>query len=205
MKKIIFIAIAGLLAISATAQQLKTAQGITTITTIEKPKKEWKAVPIEKGFEQSVELGAGPAVDDDLCFLSAEYIAGYRFNDIFFVGGGTGFDWEVDEGSLAMPIFANIRAYAMPKSRWQPVFGLSAGVVFKVDGVDDDYGYNTEHSPIGIHLNPTIGVNYRINQKYSCYCTVGYMLKTVEEYHNGNRYDWIYSANCLSIKLGFTF
>ena len=168
MKKIIFIAIAGLFAISATAQQLKTAQGITTITTIEKPKKEWKAVPIEKGFEQSVELGVSPALGDDLCFLSAEYIAGYRFNDILFVGGGTGFDWEVDEGSLAMPIFANIRAYAMPKSRWQPVFGLSAGVVFKVDGVDDDR-YTTEHSPIGIHLNPTIGVNYRINQKYSCF------------------------------------
>ena len=168
MKKIIFIAIAGLLAISATAQQLKTAQGITTITTIEKPKKEWKAVPIEKGFEQSVELGVSPALDEELCFLSAEYIAGYRFNDIFFVGGGTGIDWEVIEGSLAMPIFANIRAYAMPKSRWQPVFGLSAGVVFKVDGVDDDYSHITEHSPIGIHLNPTIGVNYRINTKYSC-------------------------------------
>ena len=57
MKKIIFIAIAGLLAVTATAQQLKSAQGITTITTIEKPKKEKKIFPIEKGFEQSVELG----------------------------------------------------------------------------------------------------------------------------------------------------
>ncbi len=204
MRKLVLVVAACLLATTAFAQQLKTAQGITIETYTPAPEPEPKKIlPIEKGFEQSVELGAGPALDDDLCFLSAEYIAGYRFNDIFFVGGGTGIDWEVSEGSLAIPLYATTRAYILPKSRWQPFFGLSLGTVFRVSEFDD-WGYN--HKDVGLHLNPSIGVNYRINQKYSCYCAVGYMYRDmVYSYgdYDHNKYDQ--PANCLSIKLGFTF
>ena len=102
MKKIIFLAIASLLAVTATAQQLKTAQGITTITTIEKPK---KVFPIEKGFEQSVELGVSTDFDGEW-IPSAEYIAGYRLTKNIFVGGGTGIEWlKYWSGrSVAMPL-----------------------------------------------------------------------------------------------------
>lgn len=201
MRKLVLVVAACLLATTAFAQQLKTAQGITIETYTPapepEPKKEKKILPIEKGFEQSVELGTTPDFVYGFWFLSAEYIAGYRFNDIFFVGGGTGIDWEVSSGSLAIPLYATTRAYILPKSRWQPFFGLSLGTVFRVSELEDWY-YN--HKDVGLHLNPSIGVNYRINQKYSCYCAVGYMYRDME-----HKYYKDYSASCLSIKLGFTF
>ena len=201
MKKLVLVVAACLLASTAFAQQLKTAQGITIETYTPapepQPKKEKKILPIEKGFEQSVELGTTPDFGYGYFFLSAEYIAGYRFNDILFVGGGTGIDWEVNSGSLAIPLYATTRAYILPKSRWQPFFGLSLGTVFRVSELE---GWYHNHKDVGLHLNPSIGVNYRINQKYSCYCAVGYMYRDME-----HKYDKDYSAHCLSIKLGFTF
>lgn len=201
MKKLVLVVAACLLASTAFAQQLKTAQGITIETYTPTPEPEPKKIlPIEKGFEQSVELGAGPALGDDLCFLSAEYIAGYRFNNTFFVGGGTGIEWETEDDSLAIPLYATTRAYFLPKSRWQPFVGLSLGAVFRASEVEYNYHTHYSYENIGLHLNPSIGVNYRINQKYSCYCAVGYMYRDME-----NKYYEVFPANCLSIKLGFTF
>lgn len=198
MRKLVLVVAACLLATTAFAQQLKTAQGITIETYTPTPEPEPKKIlPIEKGFEQSVELGTTPDFGYGFCFLSAEYIAGYRFNDILFVGGGTGLELKLSAAySLAIPLYATTRAYILPKSRWQPFFGLSLGAVFRVG--NDSWWH---HSDVGLHLNPSIGVNYRINQKYSCYCAVGYMYRDMESKY----YDEDYSANCLSIKLGFTF
>ena len=201
MKKIIFLAIASLLAVTATAQQLKTAQGITTITTIEKPKKPKKPnktfAPIERGFEQSVEVGISPVLDDDEVFLNLEYIAGYRFNKNLFLGGGTGLEWFLDFNSFAIPIYANTRLYLLPKSRWQPFISLSLGVLVPI--IQD----GREHYVQGFHphINPSVGVNYRINSKYSCYLNLGYMPR----WTYNERANWDYSYDCLTIRLGFTF
>ncbi len=203
MKKIIFLAIASLLAVTATAQQLKTAQGITTITTIEKPKKPKEPKKtlalIERGFEQSVEVGVSPDLSyrADL-FASAEYIGGYRFNDYIFTGGGTGLEWYMSGGALAVPIYANTRIYLLPKSRWQPFISLSLGVLVPIADSDGEC-----YDGIQLHINPTIGVNYRINSKYSCYLNLGYMPRwTYYDSYYGYRY---YDNHCLTIRLGFTF
>ena len=191
MKKIIFLAIVSLLAVTATAQQLKTAQGITTITTIEKPKKPKKTLaPIEQGFEQSVEVSVNPG---DEIFASAEYIAGYRFNSYLFLGGGTGLELLLNYNSLAMPIYANARLYLLPKSRWQPFISLSLGAIVPIanDGSE-------QHNGIQPHINPSVGVNYRINNKYSCYINLGYMPRWTI-------YESSYIFHDLTIRLGFTF
>lgn len=205
MKKIIFLAIASLLAVTATAQQLKTAQGITTITTIEKTKKPKKLnktfAPIERGFEQSVEVGISPDLSyrADL-FASAEYIGGYRFNDYIFTGGGTGLEWYMSGGALAMPIYANARLYLLPKSRWQPFISLSLGVLVPIADSDGEC-----YDGIQLHINPTIGVNYRINSKYSCYLNLGYMPRWSYTYNEYLGYSREYDNHCLTIRLGFTF
>ncbi|MBE6193037.1 MAG: hypothetical protein E7139_03775 [Rikenellaceae bacterium] len=202
MKKIIFLAIASLLAVTATAQQLKTAQGITTITTIEKPKKPKEPkktlAPIERGFEQSVEVGVNNNLEwngDD--FLSAEYIAGYRFNDILFIGGGTGLESFLQDHTLAISIYANARLYLLSKSRWQPFISLSLGGSVRI-AEGDYYRYND----IQPHINPTVGINYRINSKYSCYLNLGYIPRWIDDDSKG-RYN--YNLDCLTIRLGFTF
>ena len=199
MKKIILLAIASLLAVTATAQQLKTAQGLTTITTIEEPKKPKKPkktlAPIERGFEQSVEVGVNPTTDDEYYFLNLEYIAGYRFNNYLFLGGGTGLESLLKYYPLAMPIYANARLYLRPKSRWQPFFSLSLGALIPI-AINDRLCCED----IQPHINPTVGVNCRINSKYSCYINLGYMPRWTTNY---NQYGYI--NNCLTFRLGFTF
>ena len=192
MKRFIILAAALLCAVAANAQQLKTAQGIT-IESEPEPKPKKTLVPTGRGFEQSVEVGGHLCLEDisDL-FVSAEYIAGYRFNNYLFLGGGTGLEWCIYGGDLAIPIYANARLYLLPKSRWQPFVSLSLGALVPL-AVGWNYRYNYDGTQL--HINPTIGVNYRINNKYSCYLNLGYMPR------------WLYYYNdpCLTIRLGFTF
>ena len=206
MKRFIILAAALLCAVTTNAQQLKTAQGIT-IETYEpkpepKPKKPKKTfAPIERGFEQSVEVGASPALDDDEVFLNLEYIAGYRFNSYLFLGGGTGVELLLKHNSLAIPIYANARLYLLPKSRWQPFISLSLGAIVPIVASGIEY-----HNGIQPHINPTVGVNYRINSKYSCYLNLGYMPRwTIHEYRSSYIYYYGYDYHCLTIRLGFTF
>ena len=196
MKRFIILAAVLLCAVAANAQQLKTAQGIT-IETYEpkpepKPKKPKKTLThTGRGFEQSVEVGVSPDLDMD-AFLNLEYIAGYRFNDYIFTGGGTGLEWYMNGGALAMPIYANARIFLLPKSRWQPFISLSLGAIVPIAASGSKY------QP---HINPTVGVNYRINNKYSCYINLGYMPRWT---YCDSYYGYLY-YNCLTIRLGFTF
>lgn len=205
MKRFIILAAALLCAVAANAQQLKTAQGIT-IETYEpkpepKPKKPKKTfAPIERGFEQSVEVGTAPGLGYGNLFVSAEYIAGYRFNNYLFLGGGTGLEWYMSGGALAMPIYANARIYLLPKSRWQPFISLSLGVLAPIADSDGECYDGTQ-----LHINPTIGVNYRINNKYSCYLNLGYMPRWAYYYNEYFDYTNEYDDHCLTIRLGFTF
>ncbi|MBR7183705.1 MAG: hypothetical protein IKD41_06935 [Alistipes sp.] len=189
MKRFIILAAALLCAVTTNAQQLKTAQGITIETEPEpKPKKTF--APIERGFEQSVEVGVHSELFYDVS-ISGEYIAGYRFNNYLFLGGGTGLEWYINGGDCAIPIYANARLYLLPKSRWQPFVSLSLGALVPIAEGSGFYHY--DGTPL--HINPTIGVNYQINNKYSCYLNLGYMPR------------WLYYYNdpCLTIRLGFTF
>ena len=190
MKRFIILAAVLLCAVAANAQQLKTAQGIT-IETEPEPKPKKTLSPTERGFEQSVEVGGHLCLDYISDFLvSAEYIAGYRFNNYLFLGGGTGLELLLNYNSLAMPIYANARLYLLPKSRWQPFVSLSLGALVRIAEGD-----NLSYDDIQPHINPSIGVNYRINSKYSCYLNLGYM---------GRRADYT-GYQCLTIRLGFTF
>ncbi len=202
MKRFIILAAALLCAVAANAQQLKTAQGIT-IETYEpkpepKPKKTFSS--IERNFEQSVEVGTAPKPGHGGLFVSAEYIAGYRFNNNLFLGGGTGLEWEISYVNFAIPIYANARLYLLPKSHWQPFISLSLGALVPITEEDDDICYDGTQ----LHINPTIGVNYRINSKYSCYLNLGYMPRWT--YYYDGHFGYInYDDHCLTIRLGFTF
>ena len=200
MKRFIILAAALLCAVAANAQQLKTAQGITIETEPEpKPKKTF--APIERGFEQSVEVGVHSELFYDVS-ISGEYIAGYRFNNYLFLGGGTGLEWYINGGDCAIPIYANARLYLLPKSRWQPFVSLSLGALVPIAEGSGFYHY--DGTPL--HINPTIGVNYRINNKYSCYLNLGYMPRWLYYYYN-EYYGHTRSEDLhyLTIRLGFTF
>lgn len=217
MKRFIILAAALLCAVAVNAQQLKTAQGITIETyepkpepepRIKKPKKTF--APIERGFEQSVEVGVSPAVAYTECvYMNLEYIAGYRFNKNLFIGGGAGLDLKVctSDSSLAIPIYAHARAYSRQFGRWQPYFGISVGTAIGLTSYDGDgyYDYYDYYHPIvGLQLNPTLGCSFRINNSLSCYCSIGWMMKSMNQYYNGHL-DGCIMDHTISIRIGVTF
>ena len=180
MKRFIILAAALLCAVAANAQQLKTAQGIT-IETEPEPKPKKTLVPTERGFEQSVEVG-GFYTTDDWFFIGAKYIAGYRFNKTLFVGGGTGFEFEVWDGIATIPVFANAKAY-IGNWRLTPFIGLSiGGRIDLTNDLPNDHGYTIK--PFGIYCDPHIGVEYTI-KRYAFNLKLGWSLVNYIDYYDG--------------------
>lgn len=183
MKRFIILAAALLCAVTANAQQLKTAQGITIETYAPALEPEPKKVFFDKifakdqytGFEQSVSLCFATELTDAGVVIDLHYMAGYRFNSYLRAGGGIGFG-IIDGGDLTLPLYANIRGY-FTKSRLKPFMDISIGY-------DISFGE--------FYLHPNFGADFRINDKLSCYLSVGYRLDG-------------YFDDCLSINLGFTF
>ena len=189
MKKLVLVVAACLLASTAFAQQLKTAQGITieTYTPAPEPEPEPglpKASFLGKifakdqytGFEQSVELCFVPELDDIFLMIDLHYMAGYRFNNYLRASGGVSFGIDTNSG-LYLALYANIRGY-FTKSRLKPFIDISVGPDIFCGGV---------------YLNPNIGADFRINNNLSCYLSVGY--RPVDEF----------SVHCLSANLGVNF
>ncbi|MBQ7310846.1 MAG: hypothetical protein IJW88_04885 [Alistipes sp.] len=203
MKRFIILAAALLCAVATNAQQLKTAQGIT-IESEPEPKPKKTLTHTGRGFEQSVEVGVHSELLYD-AIISGEYIAGYRFNNYLFLGGGTGLEWYINGGDCAIPIYANARLYLLPKSRWQPFVSLSLGALVPIAKGSDSGYYRKHYDGTQLHINPTIGVNYRINSKYSCYLNLGYMPRWLYHYYHYNGYKYTSDRDCLTIRLGVTF
>ena len=173
MKRFIILAAALLCAVTANAQQLKTAQGIT-IETYEpkpepKPKKPKKTLsPTERGFEQSVEVNIGS--DADYLIVGANYTAGYRFNNYIFAGGGTGLNFWSDNGSAIIPVYANVRGYFM-KTRLKPFASLSIGtdiIMYNLDNMSQSEYW------ADLHLATNVGASYRLTDKLDCQISLGY-------------------------------
>ncbi len=193
MKRFIILAAALLCAVAVNAQQLKTAQGITIETyepkpepepRIKKPKK--TLAPIERGFEQSVEVNIGS--DTDYLIVGANYTAGYRFNNYIFAGGGAGLNFWSQGGSAIIPIYANVRGYFM-KTRLKPFASLSIGtdiIMYNLDNISQSE-YRAD-----LHLATNVGASYRLTDKLDCQISLGY------RFINGN-------CQFITVNMGVTF
>lgn len=155
----------------AQAQLITTSQGVRTT---HKPtiKKQNAGV---KGFEQMAE--GTLACADGLC-LGADYIAGYRFNDYFFLGGGTGIEFEVFEGILFFPkLYLHTRGY-FTKKKVKPFVGASIGINA------EDFEYEK------VYANLQVGMSCYINKNIDWTLSGGFC-------YNG--YGWF------QFRTGFTF
>ena len=100
MKKSVFIAliVALMLPTIASAQLITSAQTITV--------KEKRVV--EGHYEQSIELPLATNfddLDDETNYVGINYIGGYRFSNLFFLGAGVGinFNYFYDESDWGYP------------------------------------------------------------------------------------------------------
>ena len=148
----------------------------------EKVKKELPSLkPITRGFESNITAGVNYLEEDDVVSVTLDYIGGYRFNNLLFVGLGVGAHIE-DEDDYSIPIFAHARTY-FSKTRWQPFIALSTGVEI-IESYEETF-YTT------LYFEPAVGVNYRATSGFGINMQLG-----------GG---FIHGYYGLSFKLGCTF
>lgn len=185
MKRFI-ISIAAILAVAAADAQLISSSSI--VVTRE------KLPDVKRGYQQSVDLSYNSQIDKKFgSSIDINYIGGFRFNNTFFLGLGTGLNLDVTDKSIPdipyedmhlpvnlvnIPVYAHFRAYFL-KTRWTPFFALSVGGRFSASrDLDLELG-KVQYSTIGVLLNPQIGVNYRTGAKGNIYLSVGFRGQTM--------------------------
>ncbi len=177
----------------------------------------------QKGFGSIVELSSTLASNNLFDNASIRYIAGYRFNNQIYMGGGIG---------------ANIHYYSLPSDYYDSNndmllapsrFSTSAFAYFKANFINRRcspfiavaVGYNlskpqtlrlkltdAKYSTSGIFANPQLGLNFRTSQKSSIYIAIGCQCVVIPHLKD-------YTAYCATIKskigcgvdmhIGFTF
>lgn len=155
------------------------------VVKIKEPK---QRKPLQKynakvGLQQEVCLNWGFAEDYDFHnFGLVNYIAGYRFNNWFYAGGGTGIyiydSYHLDQMyfpkpkvSAEIPLYAHCKIYAM-QTRLAPYFTTSLGARF---------GLKSQFVDIGTMFNVGCGATFRINDKQSAYLSLTYELRQIKD------------------------
>lgn len=168
MKRFLFITVGLLFCVlpQVKAQQGFISSSMTTTTINEETTVETvepENVGLEKptsttyvGFQQSANIQVGPDFDCTTNVMG-NYVAGWRFNNLLFVGGGIGLGYAC---GFTASLYANTRLY-ITKTRAQPFYDLSLGGAITEEGIDAT-------------INSQIGVNFRTShKKLSPYVSAG--------------------------------
>ena len=119
--------------------------------------------PVTKGWYNTIRCQYGLLVS-----LGLHYQGGYRFNKVFELGGGTGYECVFHSfrrdylgrnfSYHSVPLYANTRFFIKGNRRVNPFFGISTGINFtfyKIAGdyVSDDYDYYNNYSNFTCYNN----------------------------------------------------
>ena len=199
MKKLIFATLVALSATTAFAQS---------------------PAPAKAQFRQAAEL----AVEALNGFAGADYIAGCRINPYLFVGAGAGVHYyfgkagetaldtaaekQLKPCAVNVPLYANIKAYLLKDRRCTPYVSLSAGA--RLSGsrtarmIMGDAKYNT----CAMIIDASIGAEYRLDDNYSIYVSVGSGVQGMPYAQNITSYSFDKTTKYkpdLNIRIGFSF
>lgn len=176
----------------------------------------------QKGYEKSIEVGTNIGVGEySNTSFGANMINGYRFNEYFYLGLGVGFGYsnalngvDIDKygytteyrtDAYLIPIYASIKAN-FTKSNISPFFRFNIGYTF-------DANQYIKDAP-GLMIEPSIGVDFKINDKNTIYTALGFNLQHSEYSYTRNvgatnsNWDITTKSEMLksaSIKVGFKF
>ena len=143
------------------------------------------AKPI-KGYESFVNISYYMTSNES--FVGADYIGGYRFNNIFFLGAGVGANMrlatpisqiemnealELSHGAFYLPVYAHFRAQLLNR-RCAPFLALSAGYNISLPQSVGLELTRINYNASGVFVNPQFGITYRIKPKLGIYCAAGF-------------------------------
>ena len=174
------------------AEEDRVAKEKMAIAEAKAIKREEYAKPI-KGFESLVNFSYSMSTTES--FAGIDYMCGYRFNNLFFLGAGVGAnmrmaglsDWvyawqatELSRGIFYIPLYAHFRAHLINR-RCAPFLALSAGYNISMPQTLNLELLPVEYNPSGAFVNPQIGVTYRIKPKLGIYLAAGFNASILPE------------------------
>ncbi|MDE5635430.1 MAG: hypothetical protein K2I52_03880 [Muribaculaceae bacterium] len=168
MKKFLFSLIALLCCISVSAQREEGYRGF-----------------VDLGYAVSVsEISDGRITYDVSNRAMISTTHGYQIIKNLFVGAGVGMTYwhQADNGSIGLPIFADVRAD----------FGERKLSYF----VDLKGGYSVADIQ-GAYFNPQVGIRLGLTEKFGLNLGIGYQMQKVKDISG--------SCDAITIKLGFDF
>jgi hypothetical protein len=125
--------------------------------------------PKESGFISITELGGGFGMGDistdySKSVLSINTIAGYRVNNHFIAGIGTGFN--IYNGGSMIPLYLDFR-YAFNEGKITPFFVADGGLLFNLN----------DFSTSGLFINPAFGFTKKLNNRVSFHISGGMLIQ----------------------------
>lgn len=171
-----------------------------------------------RGYHQFVNLSYSYCSVTD--FLGVNYIGGYRFNHLFFLGLGVGADFALFTPQMEqkyanakptrvnIPVYLNFRTNFSDKA-WSPYISVSAGARISPAVQElDEYTYNQS----GVLGDVSFGVERRLGQKSSLYLGIGYRIESflgvIPMYYRGNIEDFQFETGVLhgfNVHIGVSF
>jgi len=154
-----------------------------------------KNMSLKHGFKLIFDVGFQYQSDEffsNINRLKFNVVGNYQFNPYVSVGVGLGMRYYYDADFFIFPMFYDMRVRLFDKP-FSPYFSIGAG-----------YSLGTEGGPIGLYLNPELGVSYRINNKVNIHFTLGYEMQN-KVYSNNLLYSTIYNFGAFSTSFGVTF
>lgn len=169
----------------------------------------------QKSFESSVKLIGAFGVDDyKNKSVGVEAVLGYRINNYFRIGAGTGISWcnllfeeeeynnifdftdEYRESEAFVPLFVNAKANIL-KEGISPYFSVNVGYSFLISF--SDYA---DKADLGLMFNPAFGVDFPLT-KGSLFTEIGYKYQAMDFKGYGISKDLNHSQ--ITISLGYNF
>ena len=186
--KRLFTICATLLIANCAMAQIMTFKAITKfepqkVASHQQPKTQQFA-KVGKGYDQYINLSYGYNRVSD--FIGLNYIGGYRFNHLFFLGVGTGVDFALFTPTMEekfalckptrvnIPVYVNFRTNFLNKA-WSPYLSISAGARISPKTINTTY---ITYNPSGLLGDISFGVERRLGQKLSLYLGVGYRIES---------------------------
>jgi hypothetical protein len=133
-----------------------------------------KPIPVkESGFISINETGGGfglgdVAVDYSRSLISINSIAGYRVNNHFIAGIGTGVN--IYNGGTMIPLYLDFR-YRFNEGKVTPFFVADGGVLIDTKSI----------SSSGLFINPAFGITKKLNNKVLFHLSAGLWVQEAQQ------------------------
>ena len=180
----------------------------------------------QSGFASIADLSYMVGVGGVHSGIGINYIAGYRINNLLYVGGGTGVNLNFGAGSswrgiaerysgtkflnpclASVPLFAYFKVNFLNR-RCSPFFALAAGGNFSGKQILHLDLCDVKYSNTGLFANTQLGVNYRTTTKTAVYFAVGFQAISAPACIRWTGYNATFqkSFGCgIDFHIGFTF